>query len=128
MAAIFAIAVFNSVFYLLLPSTFPRPEVVLDPGWTAAAYAWLWAVDLPNNTFPSCHVAVGALSVFIARISGRPLALLPLLCALAVSVTVLTTKQHYWIDSVAGWGVGWLAYRLIVREVAPAASEAPPAG
>ena len=124
MLAILAIAGFNSIFYLTLPSTFPRPEVVLEPGWTAAAYAWLWAVDLPNNTFPSSHVAVGALSVFITPIRRRPLAVIPLLCALAVSVTVLTTKQHYWIDSVSGWAVGGLAFWLIVRPVVPGHDEA----
>jgi membrane-associated phospholipid phosphatase len=118
--ALLCMGAFNSVFYLAIPSVYPRPVDALEPGLTAMAFEWLWATDLPNNTFPSSHVAVGALSVFVARLSKSPWALIPLLCAVSVSLSVLTTKQHYWVDSVSGWMVAGLAYWLIVRPVVPA--------
>jgi PAP2 superfamily len=123
--AILAIGAFNAVFYLTMPAVFPRAGLVVEPGWTAAAFAWLWETDLPNNTFPSSHVAVGAFSVFVSRQTGRRLAIVPLICAVAVSITVLTTKQHFWVDSVSGWLVGWLAYRLIMSPVTEGSRQRP---
>lgn len=112
-AAIMLAQVFNSVVYLLIPSTFPRPWEWQGTGLTADAIHWYWTVDPPNNTFPSSHVALASLAALGMWRERNPLRLVPTLTALGIFVTVHTTKQHYWIDAVAGVGMGFLCHWLV---------------
>lgn len=107
----------SSALYFVLPSTFPRPLGVGDADpITAAALRWFWGTDPANNTFPSTHVANACMAAFGAWASRQPvLRWYSALVALGVFVTVHTTKQHYWIDAVAGVGVAWVMFTLAMR-------------
>lgn len=113
------------VFYLTLPSTFPRPLSVGDADpLTAAALAWFWGADPANNTFPSTHVANSCIAALGAWRSRQRVRWYMALVALGVFITVHTAKQHYWIDAVGGVALAFVAYHLVLR-VWPLSDEAP---
>ncbi len=102
-----------SVFvYLTLPSTFPRP-LDAGPGLTGDAIRWFWTIDPPNNTFPSTHCAMCVLCVLGLWRERNPHLWFSVLAAVGVIITVHTTKQHYWIDAVAGAIFAYVAYYIV---------------
>ena len=105
--------VVSSLTYFVLPSTFPRPASPdgADPV-TAAAIRWFWGTDPANNTFPSTHVANACMAALGAWYSRQPVRWYSALMALGVFVTVHTTKQHYWMDAVAGVVLAAAMFRL----------------
>ncbi len=118
--------------FLRFPSPYPRPPIdVADPR-LARAWRALRSADGPANTFPSIHVG----HVFlIARVLAHRLpdddADARLLWALLVSLSTLTTKQHFVVDVVGGilvaeavarhvfepWDEGRLSLRTAWREM-----------
>lgn len=92
------------IFYLLLPTTNVRPEVV-GTGLAADLVRRLYSVDLPTNLFPSIHCLVSWFC-FIA-IRGQkevPRAYRVFSCVFASAVIASTqfTKQHYIVDAIGG--------------------------
>lgn len=112
-AAIMLAQVLNSIIYLAVPSTFPRPTDWQGSGLTAEAIRWFWTLDPPNNTFPSSHVALAWLAALGLWRERNRFRWVPTLTALGIFFTVHTTKQHYWIDSFAGVAMALLAGRLV---------------
>lgn len=112
-AAIILAQMFNSAFYLVLPSTFPRPLDWHGTGLTAEAIYWFWTIDPPNNTFPSSHVAIAAIAALGLWRERNPLRWVPTLTALGIVITVHTTKQHYWIDTVAGLAMAFFCCFIV---------------
>ena len=97
-------------FFYFFPTVYPRPPYpdlgnpFLDiPLWLVAHG------DTPNNCFPSLHVALMWNLVFHAwRALGRRPGLCYGLWALAISLSTLTTKQHYVVDIIGGFAVAAL--------------------
>mgnify|MGYP001407198155 CR=1 FL=1 len=114
--AIMLAQIFNSLVYLLLPSTFPRPVDWQGSGLTAEAIRWFWTVDPPNNTFPSSHVALAVLAASALWRERNPWRWLPTATAVGIIITVHTTKQHYWVDTLAGLAMAafcsWLVFKF----------------
>ncbi len=115
--AIMLAQVFNSIIYMILPSTYPRPLDWQGTGFTAEAIRWFWTIDPPNNTFPSSHVALAVLSASTLWRERNPWRWLPTATAVGIILTVHTTKQHYWIDTIAGIAMAalcsWLVFRFL---------------
>lgn len=119
-------AVLTCVVFAAWPTTYPRELYPLPAGAgpTLLEFASLRAADSPTNCFPSLHVALawglalncrswaGGSAASPATRSVPDLALrwLPIAWAAAVTVTTLTTKQHYLVDIPAGLVVGVLAF------------------
>jgi membrane-associated phospholipid phosphatase len=101
--------------FLLLPSTFAIPRLAEDGTLTTSFLRWVQSIDVPNNTFPSQHVALSFAWALGALAYRRWLGLSLLVVAVAVSITTITTKQHYWIDSPAGIAVAILAHWACFR-------------
>lgn len=104
------------LFFLFLPTHYPRPAWPLDDSLHAAVYRWLTIVDTPQCCFPSSHIVVPILAcvgLWRDRWRGRlPLALLMGICTLAI----LTTKQHYvwdWLGGSAVAGIGAVLSGLV---------------
>lgn len=119
-----------TVGYFVLPSTYPRPFHVMDletgtlllqadllnaevQGVMRDALVWFWEIDPPNNTFPSAHVAVSSITAMSLWREDNRLKWFLTAIALGVFITVHTTKQHYFVDAVAGLIVAILMYRLV---------------
>jgi hypothetical protein len=111
-----------SIVFVLFPTSFPRelyPLGSLDSP-TMRELARLRSADSPTNCLPSLHVALawGIALTWTSSISGRPLARAAAIAwALIISITTVTTKQHFVIDVPTGATVGvfawWSARKLV---------------
>ncbi len=111
------------VFFAAFPTTYPRHlyPLVDDGSWTFRELSSLRESDTPANCLPSQHVALAwalglTWSGFLKRWWTRPL---PIVWAVIVSITTLTTKQHYLYDVPAGFVVGVGAALLLRWAVTP---------
>jgi len=114
-AALLAVAICVA-FWALWPTTMIRPPVPTGDSLSELLYRFYLRVDAPTNCLPSAHVAIPAILVeFNAR--ARPAAALWLRAGLLVmSLSVVTTRQHYFWDLLAGLAVAALAVFLVHRE------------
>ena len=87
--------------FLAYPTVYPRPELA-GGGFIAWPLALIYSIDLPRNCLPSGHVTAAFLTAFAVR-QGRPrLGAALIFWAAVISVSTLTTKQHYFWDVIAG--------------------------
>ena len=92
------------LFFLLLPTSCTRPELGGGTLWIAAMRI-LYAIDAPDNLFPSLHCVIAWLCwVGIRRNRQVPLSCrsFALLMAVAVCLSTLTTRQHVLPDIAGG--------------------------
>ncbi len=119
----FAVAL-NILVWMVVPTVYPRPPQPMDGGWSGFAYRWLCSIDTPANCLPSGHITsptVGCWALSREHPKHR-IWIWPAL--LVLSVTILTTKQHYLWDLPAGmlsaaigiWISGWSGVREGVAE------------
>lgn len=106
----------SAVFFVLVPTVFPREAFSLpteSATFSEATLRWFRGIDHPTNCFPSMHVASAVMStmVFYRR---RPV-VFALFCVWAafISLTTLTTKQHFFVDVVAGTAFGLFSHFLV---------------
>jgi len=102
-----------TIWFFILPSTFPRP---LDSGYglTGEALRWFWVLDPPNNTFPSKHVCIMTLCAMgLWSDDNNRLKWISSLMWFGVLISVHTAKQHYLVDAVAGVGVALISYWIV---------------
>lgn len=102
------------VFYILIPSTYPRPVVTDLNSWTHWLLAKYYSIDLPNNTFPSSHVATATLtSLAILHNFPRWIGICCAVWAVAIMISTLTVKQHHGADMVTGFALGVASFYLV---------------
>jgi len=108
----FIALVISSLFFWFLPTLAPRPLDFQETGWMADLNRCLWVIDGQGNCFPSLHVGftgLGAISLFVR---SRTLGWIFVLWTVAISVSVLTVKQHYFWDILGGIAMILLASSL----------------
>lgn len=110
--------------FAVFPVACPRPEVVPTEGM----FAWLVGYDAVGNAFPSLHVALATYSVLYGlRTLGdegfprrRALAVGLWIWVGLIAYSTLATKQHYFMDLPAGFGLAlwghWATWRSASRE------------
>jgi membrane-associated phospholipid phosphatase len=109
-------------FFILWPVASPRPPAPDGTGLTAAGIRWLFGSDPTGNTFPSLHIANSVLSAWIAWQVERRVGAIAALLALGVVISVLTLKQHWFIDIPGGiflavlGGVAWRRQVAVLSE------------
>lgn len=106
-----------AAFFLLLPTTNVRPEIVGE-GLCEDLMRWLYAADAPVNLFPSIHCLVSWFCY--AGIRGREnisrgYRIFSCIFAMLVCVSTQVTKQHYLIDLIAGVALAEVLWRLSWR-------------
>lgn len=117
-AFLFAVVV-STVIHLLWPVEYPRELFPLPEGTgvlSALGIQLLRGVDGARSCLPSLHVAlatVAALSVTRPSRWSVPTKI----WAILVTVSTMTTKQHYFYDVGAGAFVGVLAHALFARQI-----------
>lgn len=90
--------------FWLWPTIFPRHLFALPDGLDPVSYfvfAKMRTTDLATNCFPSLHVSGVLLSALVLRNHSKKF-LLFMIWAIIISISTLTTKQHYFVDVVAG--------------------------
>lgn len=90
--------------FLFYPTTLPRNHIV-TAGLSAQAFRFLYSIDSAANCFPSLHVALAWISALCLRDERKVGGSLALVWAAAISLSTLTTKQHYFADLLGGAGI-----------------------
>jgi len=118
--------------FLKYPSSYPRPPLESDGGRLGRAWETLRKVDLPANTLPSLHVGHTFLLAFLlSRHLPKERSDAYVLWATLISLSTLTTKQHYVVDVTGGilvaetiaqhiyepWEEGRLSWRTALLEL-----------
>lgn len=105
------------IFFLLLPTTNIRPEI-MGNGICDNLVRWLYGIDASSNLFPSIHCLVSWLCyVGIRSRKNIPKWYRIFSCIFAILICISTQviKQHYIIDLIAGVGLAEGAWRLSWR-------------
>lgn len=114
--ATFAVFALLYVFYLIMPSSYPRPLLGSCDCWRHWPLKLLYAADLPNNTFPSSHAA--GVAVLLAatknKFSGAGRFLYVVWGAL-ILVSTFAIKQHYVLDTAAGFAAGYAIWWIFQK-------------
>ncbi|MFC1618186.1 phosphatase PAP2 family protein [Patescibacteria group bacterium] len=74
-----------------------RPNIHVVSGISTLATGLFYFLDLPNNCFPSLHVAYAFLAILILRKSFIVISF-----GLTISISVVLVKQHYIADVLSG--------------------------
>jgi membrane-associated phospholipid phosphatase len=113
--AMLAATIASVAVFVLYPTHIPREAIDADPA-TTLAFAALYGTDPATNCLPSLHVSLAFLGATGFWPERPRLAWACLAWAALITVSTLTTKQHYVADVLAGLAVavaaGWLVRRL----------------
>jgi membrane-associated phospholipid phosphatase len=100
--------------FLIYPTEFPRSMTAMD-GASTIAFRFLYSIDSDANCFPSLHVALAWLSALGLRDERKKAGALAMVWAALISISTLTTKQHYFVDLVGGVALALLCRWLTGR-------------
>lgn len=99
------------VFFLLLPSYVPRPELEVD-GVCSWMLSFMYSVDEPTNCFPSMHCLLSYLvfrqSMYCKNVKPWMKALAGVL-TLLICLSTVFVKQHVVQDVISGLACGEIA-------------------
>lgn len=101
-----------AVFFIALPTTNIRPDIS-DGGLSVWLLDFLYHIDPPANLFPSIHCLVSWLCFVGIRKSNKVSTWYKVFsCIFAILVVLSTqfTKQHYWVDTIAGIALAEILY------------------
>lgn len=110
--------------HLLMPVAYPRPAAPQGPSLAEAMMRLLWRFDPPHNTFPSLHVGLAWTVVLATWGYSRKAGLGAAFFATLMTLSVLTTKQHFLVDVAGGVVAASLTWALLLRRVPASAVEA----
>lgn len=102
-------------FFILYPTVAPRPDEVAGSGFAAWALRSMYGADPPYNCFPSLHVAHSFVGAFTVWRVHRGVGLFAIGSALLVGLSTMYTKQHWFLDVVAGIALASLACLVFLR-------------
>jgi membrane-associated phospholipid phosphatase len=116
----FALQTVSVLIFLLWPTTYPRELYPIPEGlgfWTHLAWTTLRAGDTAANCCPSLHVSSVLLCGMLFITEQRNKLPFFLSWGILISLSTLTTKQHYIIDVVTGLAMAcifhWIFYRRV---------------
>jgi membrane-associated phospholipid phosphatase len=118
----FGVLAFGAVFFVFLPTTYPRSEYPLvgDPSaFTYRVFQALRNADDPSNCFPSMHVTCCYLTAFafLERPESRRNFWIYFIWASLIALSTLPTKQHYIVDVVGGVMLSLSGYWVFFRKM-----------
>lgn len=100
------------------PTIYPRYRFILPPDndLTTLIFRGLHKVDAPSNCLPSLHVAL--VFLFAQTMKGRGWKyVVSIFISILISISTLTTKQHYVYDIVAGATLSLACWYFIEKYV-----------
>ena len=104
------------VVFFLYPTILPRDHLLHVESNGFNLNVWMFnlikTIDVPGNCFPSLHVAICFLAGFVFLDVVLKRAVLLILWTLAICVSTLTTKQHYFYDIPSGFLLALLSFGL----------------
>jgi len=101
--AFFLLTTIHLVFFILIPvKMLLRPDIPDGGGLFDQLTTFYYWIDMPQNCFPSLHVAYTFLATCAIWDYNKNWRIPYLLTTIIVSVSVLLVKQHYALDVVGG--------------------------
>ncbi len=117
--SIIAIEVVSCLIFVLWPTAYPRElfplPASLDPV-TAWGFTLMRGIDTPASCCPSLHVSAVYLASFIFRDEKRRLFPWFLAWATTITISTMTTKQHYFLDVLSGFALAMAFYWFFHRK------------
>jgi len=92
----------SSIIFYLYPTTYPRPLFTYDNNLSGYLFSFLHSIDTPNNCMPSLHVGMSYLLSYAFLYEQKKLFIWFFIWATLISISTLTTKQHYFLDIIGG--------------------------
>jgi hypothetical protein len=116
-----ALVMAGAILHLLIPTEAPWP-MVEDLTAIQRSFKTSYHIE-PLACFPSMHVALAVLPAFISLyiFRSRINRLLSIILAFAVSASILTAKEHWFLDALSGLVLGLIgcwAWRIYAYEPA----------
>ncbi len=108
LAAVTVGVLINYTIFFLWPTIFPRPPLPQGTMFYDDWYRWLTVIDTPANCFPSGHITAPAIGCWAMARQFPRWRLLTWLLFVPLSLTILTTKQHYAWDLFGGLGTAFI--------------------
>jgi len=116
----FSVQLLSCIVFYFWPTVYPRELFPLPADlhpFLRGVWDWLRNQDAPTNCFPSLHVSTVYLSAFIFRDEQREKFPFFLIWGTLIAFSTLPTKQHYFVDVVAGWLLSFAAYYFFHRVI-----------
>jgi membrane-associated phospholipid phosphatase len=113
--AMAATSLISFAVFFVYPTTLPRAESAAG-ALTRQAFALLYTLDGPTNCLPSLHVALACIAALAIGEAERRARWAAWLWAALITISTLTTKQHYLADVVAGLCVAALGWMIMKSE------------
>jgi membrane-associated phospholipid phosphatase len=101
--------------FLIYPIEFPRGAIE-NNGAADSAFRFLYSIDSAANCFPSLHVALAWLSALGLKDERKKAGSLAMAWAALITISTLTTKQHYFVDLAGGGALTALCRQLIRKQ------------
>lgn len=117
--AAFLLLSVHAVFFVFMPSTLPREELLIEGAFWQWGYSLMWMFDKPVNCFPSLHVSVAVLAGLAFRRQNRKWGTVFLIWATLISLSTMTTKQHFFLDIVVGSLIALACYQAVFTYIIP---------
>lgn len=89
----------NALIWKLFPVSYPRP---MTSETVDGFYSTLIMLDSPFNSFPSGHITLSCLLLWVALSYKPPVKWLMIVIVCIGICTIFTTKQHSFIDALGG--------------------------
>jgi membrane-associated phospholipid phosphatase len=106
------------VLFVAMPvQMFLRPELIPGEDFAAWALNFCYFIDPPVNCFPSLHVANATLGALICWKMDKLVGGVAVVLATLVCISILTVKQHFLMDGVAGFVLAHVAYAAFLAPV-----------
>ncbi|HBZ68657.1 MAG TPA: hypothetical protein DEP35_02450 [Deltaproteobacteria bacterium] len=93
----------------------PDPRLLQDHNFHEWGVRLNFFLDPPFNLFPSLHLSIATLVALTAWKARPAYGAMATLITSGIAVAVLTLKQHYLADGVAGIALGTASYGLLVH-------------
>lgn len=113
--AFFVNFVIHFPLFFLFPTTMTRPALDND-NLTNTVFNLVRMMDTPVNCFPSQHVSLCFVVAMGFWNYKRRLSEAMFIWATLISLSTLTTKQHYFWDVLGGLMVAWIVYMIVYRK------------
>jgi membrane-associated phospholipid phosphatase len=101
--------------FLAYPTAASRPPTAPGDGLGGWGMRLIYSTDARYNCLPSLHVAQCYLAALTCGRVHRGVGAVALAWATLVAISTLLTKQHYFLDVIAGGLLALVAYAIFVR-------------
>ncbi len=111
------LTILSCFIFVLLPISYPRMNypLSLDDNLTNLIFRLVRKTDTPSNCLPSLHVGLCFYFAWCTLKVSKKFFNFGIFSSIIISISTLTTKQHYFYDIIAGFLLATLIFWLIDR-------------